>query len=202
MALVVIALPLTSVLYQRGAFDAGDTAATALALAIYGAGLPAFVLQKVLQPLYFAREDTRRPFRYAVASMIINAGIAIGLMPLIGFAAAALATTLSGWIMVAQLWAGSRAMGPEARLDPRFRSRAPRIVAASLAMGALLWAASLALGPMLGTEGWRYIGLSALVVTGIVSYFGIGTLIGAFRLSDFAALRRNKIDLPNGPENP
>ena len=41
MALVVIALPITEVLYQRGLFDAEDTAATALALAIYGLGLPA-----------------------------------------------------------------------------------------------------------------------------------------------------------------
>ena len=43
-----------------------DSLETALALAAYGLGLPAFVLQKVLQPLYFAREDTRSPFRFAL----------------------------------------------------------------------------------------------------------------------------------------
>ena len=37
VALMAIATPLTSVLYERGAFGAQDTAATALALAIYGA---------------------------------------------------------------------------------------------------------------------------------------------------------------------
>ena len=53
------------------------------ALAAYGAGLPAFVLHKVLQPLFYAREDTRRPFRYAVWSMVVNAGLAVALMPVI-----------------------------------------------------------------------------------------------------------------------
>ncbi|MFT5000033.1 MAG: putative peptidoglycan lipid II flippase, partial [Planctomycetota bacterium] len=79
VALIVIPLPLVSVLFQRGAFSASDAAMTAQALAIYGMGLPAFVLHKVLQPLYFAREDTKRPFYYALVAMIINAGLAIGL---------------------------------------------------------------------------------------------------------------------------
>ena len=192
VALVVIALPLTSVLYERGAFGPDDTASTALALAIYGAGLPAFVLHKVLQPLYYAREDTRRPFRYAVISMILNAAIAVGLMPYIGFAAAALATTLAGWIMVAQLWFGTRRMGDEARLDTRSRSRIPRVVLASLAMGAVLWAGQIAMGPLFGEAIWRYVALAALITVGIISYFVAGTAIGAFRLSDFKKLRAQR----------
>ncbi|MGL6208854.1 MAG: murein biosynthesis integral membrane protein MurJ, partial [Paracoccaceae bacterium] len=191
VALMVIAGPLCSVLYQRGAFTASDAQATALALAIYGAGLPAFVLQKVLQPLFYAREDTKRPFNYAVVSMITNAGIAIGLMPLIGFAAAALATTLSGWIMLAQLWLGSRHMGDEARLDARFGQRVPRIIAASALMGGLLWGLAWLLTTALQADGLRYLALAGLVTAGIIAYFAIGTAIGAFRLSDFrSALRR------------
>jgi putative peptidoglycan lipid II flippase len=192
VALIAIAEPLTSVLYERGAFGTADTAATALALAIYGAGLPAFVLHKVLQPLYYAREDTRSPFRFAVVSMVLNAAIAVGLMPLIGFAAAALATTLAGWIMAAQLWIGSRKMGDEARLDDRFRARAPRIVLASALMGAVLWGAANLMGDILASPGWRYAGLAGLIGLGIVTYFGTGTMIGAFRLSDFKRLRRQR----------
>jgi putative peptidoglycan lipid II flippase len=192
VALMAIATPLTSVLYERGAFGAQDTAATALALAIYGAGLPAFVLHKVLQPLYYAREDTRSPFRFAVVSMVLNAAIAVGLMPLIGFAAAALATTLAGWIMAAQLWFGSRKMGDEARLDDRFRTRAPRIVLASALMGAVLWGTASLMGDILTSQGWRYAGLAGLVGLGVVTYFGTGAAIGAFRLSDFKRLRRQR----------
>jgi putative peptidoglycan lipid II flippase len=178
------------VLYERGAFGPTDSVATALVLAIYGAGLPAFVLHKILQPLFYAREDTRSPFRYAVWSMVLNAAIAVGLMPLMGFSAAALATTLAGWIMVIQLWFGSRGMGDEARLDARMKARLPRIVAAALFMGAVLWLGQWLLADALAQQYWRFFALGGLIAAGIVSYFAAGTLIGAFSLTDFRALRR------------
>ncbi len=190
VALVVIALPLCDVLFERGAFGPQDTANTAMALAAYGLGLPAFVFQKVLQPLYYAREDTRRPFNYAVTSMVANAAIAIGLMPFVGFVAAALATTVSAWVMVWQLWRGSRTLGIAAEFDPRFRLRAPRILLAAIGMGAVLWAMSHFVGPSFDLRGWRFLGLGVLVSSGIVSYGVLGMLFGAFRLKDFAALRR------------
>jgi putative peptidoglycan lipid II flippase len=190
VALAVLAEPLCSVLYQRGAFSDQDTQATALVLAIYGVGLPAFVLHKVLQPLFYAREDSRSPFRFAVVSMIINAALAVGMLPYIGFSAAAWATTLSGWVMVGQLWLGSRRMGPEARFDARFMQRLPRIIAACVIMGAVLWAAAWALTPALHLPLWRYLALAGLCGVGIVAYFGAGTALGAFKLKDFAALRR------------
>jgi putative peptidoglycan lipid II flippase len=158
-------------------------------LAIYGAGLPAFVLHKVLQPLFYAREDTRRPFRYAVWSMISNAALALALMPFIGFAAAALATTLSAWIMVGQLWWGARAMGPEARFDARLIARLPLILLACAVMIAALWAAALMLQPWLQSAGWRYPALALLVALGIVSYFGAGFGLRAFRLAELKSLR-------------
>lgn len=193
VALVVIAFPLCAVLYERGAFGADDTAATALALAIYGAGLPAFVLHKVFQPLYYAREDTRSPFRFAVWSMIVNAAIAVGLLPVIGFAAAALATTISGWTMVLQLWLGTRKMGDEARFDDRFRARLPRILLASAIMGAVLWGGMILLGPMLGSRGWRFAALAMLIGAGMASYALAALALGAIRLSDLkSALRRQR----------
>ena len=192
VALMVIPLPLVSVLFERGQFGPEDSAATALAVAVYGLGLPAFVLQKVLQPLFFAREDTRRPFNYAVVAMVLNALIAIGLAPVIGFIAAAVATSAAGWAMVWQLWNGSRSMGLAATLDDRFRARAPRILLASAAMGLCLWGASSLLSPALVAPGWRYLALTGLVLTGIISYFGLGAVFGAFRLSDFrSALKRS-----------
>src|SRR5690606_19820478 len=101
VALVIIPLPLVSVLFERGAFSSDDAASTALALAVYGLGLPAFMLQKVLQPLFYAREDTRRPLYYALTALVVNAALAVGLAPIIGFIAAALGTTLAAWAMVA-----------------------------------------------------------------------------------------------------
>ena len=191
VALIAIPVPLISVLFERGAFDSDDTSATALAVMVYGLGLPAFVLQKALQPLYFARGDTKRPFYYAAVAMIVNAGVAIGLSIYIGYIAAALATTLAGWVMVWLLWRGSRTMGDAARFDTRFKSRLWRIMLASLLMGVLLWNTVLLVGPALGMAAIRYGALAFVVIVGIAGYFLIGRLVGAFRVSEFkAAMRR------------
>ena len=187
VALVVLAEPLVSVLFERGAFTAADTPPTALALAIYGAGLPAFVLHKVLQPLFFAREDTRRPFRYAVNSMVVNAAIAICLAPVIGFSAAAWGTTIAGWSMVAQLWWGSRDMGAAARPDARLVARLPRIALASALMGVALWVAARWLDPALHTPTTRYGALALLVLGGMGTYALAAFATGAARPADFTA---------------
>jgi len=190
VALMVIAHALTFALYQRGAFGPADTAATALVLAIYAAGLPAFVLQKVWQPLFYAREDTRRPFRYAVMAMAVNAGLAIGLMPLIGFAAAAVATTAAAWIMLAQLIWGARAMGIAAQLDARARKRLPLIAISAAIMGAVLYLAAQLLDAWIYDEAWRYGAVAALIALGAGSYFGAGAALGAFKLSELRSLRQ------------
>ena len=191
VALVVIPVPLVSVLFQRGAFGSDDAVNTALAVAIYGMGLPAFVLQKCYQPLFYAREDTRSPFRYALVAMVVNAVVAIGLAFVIGFTGAAIGTTVAGWIMVWQLRRGSRAMGEEATLDLRARGRLWRMVVASLGMGAILWVLSATMQVFLGTPGIRYWALAILVGAGMVSYFALAQLFGGIRLTDFRrAFRR------------
>ncbi|KAF0675335.1 murein biosynthesis integral membrane protein MurJ [Profundibacterium mesophilum] len=191
VAFLVIPMPLVMTLFQRGAFGPDDAAATALALAIYGLGLPAFVLQKVLQPLYFAREDTRRPFYFALVSMVVNALLAIGLAPVAGFLAAAIGTTIAGWSMVWLLRRGTRRMGDAAQSDARLRRRVPRIVAAAAAMGLCLWLSMIVIGPLFGMGAWKFVALLALVMIGAISYFGIGNAIGAFSLRDIrAAIRR------------
>ncbi|MCK0149999.1 murein biosynthesis integral membrane protein MurJ [Marivita sp. S6314] len=191
VALVVIPLPLVSVLFQRGATGADDSAAIAAAVAIYGLGLPAFVLQKVLQPLFFAREDTKSPFKFAVWAMIVNAVIAIGLAPVIGWIAPAIATTVAGWVMVALLGIGGRKLGDVARFDSQFRRRIWRVCLASIVMGAVLWFTTLLLGPFLALAGIRFIALAALIAIGMVSYALAGQLLGAFSLRELkGAFRR------------
>ncbi len=191
VALIIIPLPLVSVLFERGAATVDDTAAIALAVAIYGLGLPAFVLQKIMQPVFFAREDTKRPFQYAVVSMVVNAVLAIGLAPVIGWFAPAIATTVAAWVMVGLLRQGAQTYGDVAQFDDRFRARIWRMVAASLVMGVALWIAAAMLSPFLSLPWWRALALAALIAVGIVTYFGAGQLLGAFRLAEFkAALRR------------
>ncbi|WP_295044513.1 murein biosynthesis integral membrane protein MurJ [uncultured Paracoccus sp.] len=187
-AIAVIAEPMVRTLFERGQFTAYDTTQTARALIVYAFGLPAFVLQKILQPLYFAREDTRTPFRYAVWSMVVNAVVAFGLMPWLGFLAAALGTTIAAWIMVAQLWWGTRAMGDAARADARLRRKTPLIVLSSALMAAALW---LMMGWLDRAGVARVPGLAILVFGGAAIYFTLSFATRAYRLSELkAAVRR------------
>ena len=190
IALMVIPLPLVSVLFERGAATSDDSAAIAVAVSIYGLGLPAFVLQKILQPVFFARENTKTPFHYAVWSMVINAALAIGLAPA-GWLAPAIATTCAAWAMVAMLGVGARRYGDVAKFDHRFHARIWRMVFASFIMGGVLWWATVLLNPFLGLPWWRALALFVLVLIGVLTYFGTGHLLRAFRISEFkAALRR------------
>ncbi|AXC51015.1 murein biosynthesis integral membrane protein MurJ [Paracoccus suum] len=193
VALVVIARPLIAVLFGRGAFDAADIGPTALVLAIYGLGLPAFVLQKVQQPLFFAREDTRRPFHYALWAMVVNAALAVGLAPLIGFSAAAWGTTTAGWTMAYQLWRGSRAFGEAASMDARLSNRLPRIIAASALMGGALWLTQRGLAEMLQAPGQRVLALALLIAAGIASYGLAAVALRAISPSELKrAVRRQR----------
>ncbi|MGX0875677.1 putative peptidoglycan lipid II flippase [Roseovarius sp. MBR-154] len=191
VALVVIPLPLVSVLFERGAFNAEDTAATALAVTIYGLGLPAFVLQKILQPLFFARENTKSPFHYALVAMVVNAVLAVGLAYVVGWLAAAIATTTAAWVMVWQLARGAHGFGDVARFDSQFRRRLWRIVLASALMGAVLWGMSAVLGPAFGMAGWRWLAMLVLIAVGTAAYGLFGQGLGAFRLQEIQTrLRR------------
>ena len=191
VALMLIPLPIVSVLFERGAFTHADAVATAVAVAIYAAGLPAFVLQKVISPLYYARHDTRSPFRFAVHAMIVNLVVALGLAPLIGFPAAALGTTVAGWVMIFQLWRGAAAMGEAARPDARLTRALPRIALACAVMGGALVGTRWLLGPWLTVETWRYPALALLVAVGMATYVAGVLGFGALRLGDIrAAMRR------------
>ncbi|HUS54090.1 MAG TPA: murein biosynthesis integral membrane protein MurJ [Thermohalobaculum sp.] len=193
VALIVVPGQITSVLFEHGAFTASDTAATAAALAIYAVGLPAFVLQKVLQPAYFAREDTRTPLRYAVVSMAVNLVIAVGGAPFAGYLAAAIGTTVAGWVNLTLLWRGVRQFGDAVTIDARLAASWPRILGASLAMGILVLGLSELQAAML--PGWRAVGLAVIVVVGAVAYAAAAVVFGAFRMSDIrAAMSRGKLN--------
>jgi putative peptidoglycan lipid II flippase len=196
VALAVSAAPIIRVLFERGAFTASDTQSTAAALAAFAVGLPSFVLIKVLQPAYFAREDTRTPMRFAVWNMILNVvgsvGLfflfgALGLMPHVGIA---LATTLSGWVNAYLLWSELTARGHFA-VDKRLTSNIWAIVAASAAMGALVWGLLYAfdahLRPAAGSL--RQFAVLGLVFTfALVVYACVVQMMGVLKWTDF--LRR------------
>src|SRR5437588_3610681 len=97
-ALVVLATPILSVLFERGAFGPEEAAATAAALAAYAVGLPAFVLVKVLAPGFYAHRNTATPVKVAVAAVAINFVLTVVLMQFLAHVGVAIALSVAGWM--------------------------------------------------------------------------------------------------------
>ncbi len=186
MALAVLATPILGVLFQRGAFGAADTAATAAALAAYAAGLPAFVLVKVLAPAFFARHDTRTPVKVAVAAMAANLFLTLGLMQFLAHVGIALATTAAGWINALTLL-GLLIRRGHFQLDDRARRTLPRVGAATLGMGVTLATLRIVLGGALAGPPLLRVGaLAGLICVGLAVF---GLLAIAFGIADWRDLR-------------
>jgi putative peptidoglycan lipid II flippase len=190
-ALLVLAEPIIVVLFQRGAFDAAVSTATAAALVAYACGLPAYVLIKVLTPGFYAREDTGTPVRIAVACVALNTLAALALMRVLGHVGIALATALSAWVNCALLARGLVARGA-LRADARLRRATLGATAASLVMAAALVLASHAgLSPLAQATGLaRWAALGALIGIGGLVYAVAGAAFGAVRPRALLALLR------------
>jgi putative peptidoglycan lipid II flippase len=180
IALVVMASPIISVLFQRGSFDAADTIATAGALAAFAVGLPAFVLIKVFSPGFFAREDTRTPMIFAGVAVAVNIVLSLSLFPLLAHIGIAIATSVAGWINAALL-AGTLSRRGQFAADALLRKRLPLLALASVLMGACLYAAMLGLSSLLIDPNIfiRATAVGALVVAGAFLFALFCHLTGA-----------------------
>jgi putative peptidoglycan lipid II flippase len=183
-ALIALAEPIVRVLFERGAFDALATTQTAQALIAFSTGLPAYVLIRVLQPGYFAREDTMTPTIFAGISVIANIALSLLLFPAYLHVGIAVATSASAWLN-ALLLALFLARRDHFALTPAEWGRHGLIILISVLMGAALY--------LLAGRGMRYFasgapfpmqaGLLALLIGfGIVLYFTLVHVSGAQKL--------------------
>ena len=178
VALALLATPILSVLFQRGAFGAADTAATAAALSAYAAGLPAFVLIRVLAPAFFARHDTATPVKIAIGTMAANLGLTLVLMQFLAHVGIALATTIAGWINALTLLLLLIRRG-HFRFDRRARRNLPRVGAAALGMGVVLALLRVALAPALAGPAVLRVGaLAGLVGAGLAAFALLALVFG------------------------
>ncbi len=204
-AFIVMAAPICDALFigfatdalslfggRSSAFTAEDVKWTGWALAIYGWGLPAFVWQRIFAPAFFAREDTRAPMNYALVSIGVNTVLALVLFPIFGFLAVAFATVFAAWLQVAQLAFNLWKRG-QYRMDDRLKSRAPRIIAATLLLAGFAWFA-LQHQAMLAGVLWDRTWAAVILISaaGVVLY-GIALIaLGGVRMSDYKAYSRNR----------
>jgi len=98
LALIFLADPFVMMVFQRGAFSAQDTWATALTLQALAVGLPAYVLIKVFSSSFFARQDTLTPVCTACAGILVDIGLSLILMGSFHQVGIAFATAAAGWV--------------------------------------------------------------------------------------------------------
>ena len=190
VALFVIAEPVITVLFERGAFSAADSQATAWALMAYATGLPAYVLIRVLTPGFFAREDTSTPVKIAAAGIVINIALNLILMRVWGHVGIAIAASISAWINALALGVVLRRRD-HLTLDNRLAKRWPRIIAASLVMGSALYGAEVVLTAWLsGDEMVRVLALAGMIIGGLAVFGLAAQIFGAAHLRDLKGLLR------------
>jgi putative peptidoglycan lipid II flippase len=185
--LVALATPITVLIFERQAFGAADTIATARALLFYLPGLPAAALDQMLLFAFYARNRTLAPNLVQGAAIGVYAIIALGLLATtdLGFFALILGNSAQ-WIshaLILLLLARGLVRLRGLRLGEALLKCGGAALALLLCAGWL--AAALPGGP-----------LTRLVVAGgtsVVLYFGLCLLLRVEALGFFVAALRRKV---------
>jgi putative peptidoglycan lipid II flippase len=191
LGLLLLAEPLTSVVYQGGKFTAHDTRMAAISLSAMSIGIPAFMLSKVLSPAFYARQDTKTPMRAAIYTVVANVLMTVAFtLPLWlndidgAHGGIALATGLAGIFNAWLLWRYLRRAGL-LRPQPGWARHLLRIAAGCVAMTAVVLGISYRVGDWTAiADPWVRVGwLLAVVVAGALAY-GIALIAMGLRPRD------------------
>jgi putative peptidoglycan lipid II flippase len=166
VALYVLALPLVATLFHYGEMTTFDARMAALAVQAFAAGLLPLVLVKVMAPAYFAREDTRTPFRIAVVAVATNVILNLLTFRWFGHVGLALATSTAAWVNGALLLRGLVRSGRYVPASPVAYTTLRTCAASAVMAGALI---------LLLPEGTAWLAMSALARA---AWLGGGVAVG------------------------
>ena len=194
IALMAMPRPIIQVLFERGAFNANDTTAAALALGAFAAGLPAFVLIKIFSPGFFAREDTKTPMYFAGIGVTVNIVMAFILFEYFSHVGIAMAASIAAWVNAGFLGVVLTKRG-FFKSDKRLRKNLVLMLINSLIMGAVLLIMNNYVFDYFNAQNtflFRLGLLGIMVVVGAGIYFVICHFTGVFKLNDFKSAFRRK----------
>jgi putative peptidoglycan lipid II flippase len=197
-ALAICAPAFVTAFFVGGKFKPEDGVIMAQITMALVAGLPAYVIVKILNPGFFAREDTRTPVWTALAALIFNIGLNLYVVSRYGIVGLAGATAASASLNCILLYAILHRRG-WFHFTAKLGERIARQLAATAAMSVVLWW----LTPhwsehFSGTVFERIWSLSALVAIGAGVFFAVAYLVGALDKDLIALLRRRR----NGANEP
>jgi len=192
LGLIVLRVPIIHVLFERGRFDAADTALTASALAGYSIGLLPYAAINVLAAAFYAHRDTRTPVKVGVLTFLLHLGLNFLLRARLLHTGIALSTSLSAFADATLLALLLRRRVGEF-IDAGVRVAAARSAAAGAIMAlALLLCLRrvdlLAPGPVLV----RAVSLLAVVAGGAGVYVAAARLLGSDELRLLASVVRSR----------
>ncbi|MBD9607565.1 putative peptidoglycan lipid II flippase [Pseudomonas sp. PvR086] len=184
LALGILSEPLTASLFQYGQFSAFDAAMTQRALIAYSVGLLGIIVIKVLAPGFYAQQNIRTPVKIAIFTLIVTQLFNLVLIGPLAHAGLALAISAGACINAGLLFYQLRKQQMY-QPQPGWAKFGLKLLVAVAVMSAVLLGAmhfmpAWGQGPMLE----RLLRLGALVIAGVVAYFGMLLLMG-FRLRDF-----------------
>ncbi|MDI9570162.1 MAG: murein biosynthesis integral membrane protein MurJ [Pseudomonadota bacterium] len=171
VALLALREPILSVLFQRGAFDAAATVATAEALLYYTLGLWAFSVIRVIVSAFYSLQDAKMPMKAAIVALIVNVAASIALMGPMRHGGLALATSLASVVNVLILgFVLRRRIGSYLNRD--FYRSLGKMAAASLVMWLSIMLVE-AIFPWRIADAFdrRLLFLTASVTFGLTTYF-------------------------------
>ena len=184
LALAILAVPLISTLFQYGAFRPEDALHTRDALLAYSVGLTGLILVKVLAPSFYARQDIRTPVKIAIFALVATQLMNLVTVRLFAHAGLALSIGLAACLNASLLYIGLRRRKVYTP-QPGWWRFAFQLFVALVVFGAVLWFGAGADEAWLARDGAsRVQHLLALVVGGVVSYFGTLFALG-LRPRDF-----------------
>ncbi|MGN6595357.1 murein biosynthesis integral membrane protein MurJ [Sphingopyxis terrae] len=191
-ALAICAPAFVTAFFVGGKFTAADGAIMAHIVVALVAGLPAYVIVKILNPGFFAREDTRTPVWTALAALTLNVAINLYVVERYGIVGLAGATAASASFNCLLLYAVLHRRG-WFHFTARLASRIARQIVAVAAMSALLVWLMPVVAPYYGGNVAERVGaLSALVLAGGTTFFAVAFLVGALDKDLVAMLTRRR----------
>ena len=190
VGLIILGTPLVALLFERGAFTSQDAQATGYTLSAFSIGLPAYVLVKIFQTQFFARQDTKTPMKVAIVAVGLNFILNCLLIGPFSYVGLALSTAISAWVNATVL--GILLLRKEWIIfDERLKRILPRLILASFLMGLFCYEIQLMM-PLPKVSLMRMSVVGFWVLGGGLAYIIVARLVGAFYFSDLQKLLKNK----------
>jgi putative peptidoglycan lipid II flippase len=185
VGIIVGAKEIISCLFGYGSFNENSVINTANALIIFGFGLPAFSLLKLYSNFYFARGDTKFPFKVSVFTVLINIIISIAFFEKYGFLSIAAGTTVSCWLATF-IYKYNLKIDNFHTSDRIFLERFAKIFVCSLIMGSILYYQFFYFQHyFVDSDLIKVMYLFFIVGNSIIVYFIMAVLFKAFSIKDF-----------------